>query len=152
MAVYCVRGRVNTTSGPPFPVPTPAPAPAPSPTPAHHLQYMSAYDFPASECASASGWHNLYQANSLDEATACSAAAAAAGRRVTSLLNVEEVFFITGSPGLGDKGCDQVPGGCLCEDWQTRWAATAATVGPLVQKGSLLGFNLGDEYVTSTYD
>ena len=67
-------------------------------------------------------------------------------------MNIEEVFFIKGSPGLGDKGCNQVPGGCLREDWQTRWAATAATVGPLVQNGTLLGFNLGDEYVTSTFD
>lgn len=150
MAVYCMRGRVNATSGTPFPTPVPAPPPAPPPTPAHHLRYMSAYDFPASECGSASGWHNLYQANSPEEVTACSAAAAAAGtgtsRRVTSLLSVAGVFFITGSPGLGDKGCDRVPGGCLREDWNARWAATAATAAPLVQNGSLLGFNLGDEY------
>lgn len=148
MAVYCVRGRVNATSDPPFPAPSPAPPPPP--TPAHHLQYMSSYDFPASECGSASGWHNLYQANSPEEVTACSTAAAATGttisRQVTSLLSVAGIFFITGSPGLGNKGCDRVPGGCLREDWHTRWGATAAAVGHLVQNGSLLGFNLGDEY------
>ena len=153
MAVYCLRGRVNTSVSPP--------PPAPPPSPVHHLQYMSAYDFPSAECGSAAGWHNLFQAKSTQDVEACATAAAAAtagadtsdsdsdstGRQlqVRSMLLVEGTFFTKGSPGLADKGCARIPGGCLRNDWQAQWAAIAVAVGPLVANGTLLGFNLGDE-------
>ena len=93
MAVYCVRGRVNPTAelGP-----TPL-----APAPAHRLQYMSSYDFPATECGTAARWHNLFQAKIPEDVSTC---AEHGGHGVKSLLLLEHQFFITGSPGYRITG------------------------------------------------
>ena len=107
------------------PLSHPADGPHPSHSPApQHLRWFSAYDVPAAQCANVSGWMNLHQGDSAEEATLC------AKHGVRTLWSVEKLFF--NSSVLGHKGCAKVPGGCLVRDWRQAWEKLLPVVAPLV--------------------
>ena len=89
-----------------------------------HLRWFSAYDVPAAQCANVSGWMNLHQGDSAEDAALC------AKHGVRTLWSVEKLFF--NSSVLGHKGCAKVPGGCLVRDWRQAWEKLLPVVAPLV--------------------
>ena len=129
-----------------------------------HLRWFSAYDVPAAQCANVSGWMNLHQGDSAEDAALC------AKHGVRTLWSVEKLFF--NSSVLGHKGCAKVPGGCLVRDWRQAWEKLLPVVTPLVADKTIAvsaaapsasptekpqeaaagaqGFNLGDELICHT--
>lgn len=88
--------------------------------------YFSYYE---DNLAETSSYTSVHLASSFADAIA------AKGKGVPSLLDVSPVFIAWSSTPS------------LRPDWKTAWSQTALIAEPLLQDGTLLGFNLGDELV-----
>ena len=104
-----------------------------------HLRYMSPYDLPVAECASAHTWVNLLQTQSLTDAVLCKS------HGIPAMLDIGKLMWVYSKPGMNGKSCFLVPGGCLRDDWEKNWQKLRADVAPLVANGTVVGFDLGDE-------